>query len=206
VPIRQFAAVALVIALAAGCGGANASSTSSDASIPGVTLERATSHGHKQGAIDYGGKKPPSGGDHNPVPLTCGAYSEQPPDENAVHSLEHGAVWITYQPDLPADQVDLLKKKVDGVEYMLMSPYAGLRTKVSIQSWGHQLFVDSASDPRIEEFIKDLRLNPVTTPEYGASCTNPDFKASPAEPGTPHAGPTDSGQPASPTAATPTSG
>ncbi len=89
---------------------------------------------------------------------------------------------MTYRPGLAADQVDALKRKVDGVEYMLMSPYPGLKSAVSLQSWGHQLFVDSASDGRIDQFIKDLRLNPNTTPEYGASCTNPQFKAAPRSP------------------------
>ena len=67
--------------------------------IPGVVIERAPGRSHRQGPIDYPGKKPPSGGDHNPVPLTCGYYDQQPPDEYAVHSLEHGAVWVAYSPD-----------------------------------------------------------------------------------------------------------
>jgi len=85
-----------VLALAACSGGASASGDSSAPAISGVVIERAPGRNHRQGQIDYPGKKPPSGGDHNPVWLTCGAYSQQPPDEYAVHSLEHGAVWITY--------------------------------------------------------------------------------------------------------------
>jgi hypothetical protein len=53
---------------------------------------------------------------------------------------------------------------------------------VSLQSWGHQLFVDSASDPRVDRFINDLRLNSAVTPEFGATCTNPTFKANPTAP------------------------
>ena len=67
--------------------------------IQGVTIERAPGRNHREGTIDYPGKKPPSGGDHNPIPLTCGYYDQQPPDEYAVHSLEHGAVWVAYDPD-----------------------------------------------------------------------------------------------------------
>ena len=51
---------------------------------------------------------PPVGGDHAPTWLNCGAYPKAVPDGLAVHSLEHGAVWVTYRPDLPADQVEKL--------------------------------------------------------------------------------------------------
>ena len=76
-------------------------------------------------------------------------------NEHAVHSLEHGAVWITYRPDLPADQVAKLKAKVQGKEKMMLSPYDGLDKPISLQAWGYQLKVDNADDGRIDEFIKD---------------------------------------------------
>jgi hypothetical protein len=44
---------------------------------------------------------------------------------------------------------------------------------ISLQSWGHQLAVDSVTDPRIDQFIAALRLNPNTYPEPGASCDVP---------------------------------
>jgi hypothetical protein len=96
-------------------------------------------------------------------------YSEQIANEHAVHSLEHGAVWVTYRPDLPADQVEKLASKVRGVEMMFMSPYPGLDAPISLQAWGYQLKVDNASDGRIDEFIKSLRVN--ATLEDGAVCS-----------------------------------
>jgi hypothetical protein len=151
--------------------------------IQGVQYVSYPGGEHDDNPIKYD-QSPPFGGKHANAWADCTGtvYPNPIRSENAVHSLEHGAIWITYQPDLPADQVDVLKKKVDGVGQMLMSPYPGLKDKVSLQSWGYQLFVDSASDPRIDEFIDDLRLNSVATPEYGASCTNPDFKSSPLPP------------------------
>jgi hypothetical protein len=94
--------------------------------------------------------------------------------------LEHGAIWITYKPGLPADQLDVLTKLVSGQQYMLMTPYAGLKTNVSLQAWGYQLFVNKASDPRIKQFISLLRYNKKTTPEYGATCSQPTFKQHPS--------------------------
>ncbi|GAB2911540.1 DUF3105 domain-containing protein [Rhodococcus aerolatus] len=118
-------------------------------------------------------QSPPFGGPHDQVWATCTGtvYPNGLRTENAVHSLEHGAVWITWNPDtLPADQVSALESKVTGKPYMLGSAYPGQSSPVSLQSWGHRLEVDSANDPRIDEFITALRLNSNTYPEVGASC------------------------------------
>ncbi len=116
---------------------------------------------------------PPSGGPHDQTWATCTGtvYSKPIRTENAVHSLEHGAVWIAYNPDkLDAAGVDELKSKVDGQPYMMLSPYPGLDTPIALQSWGHQLKLDSADDKRIAQFIAALRLNKYTYKEVGASC------------------------------------
>ena len=152
-------------------------------SIQGIVLKDFPSRNHVSTVVAYP-DSPPFGGDHDPTWADCNGtvYPSAIRSENAVHMLEHGAVWITYQPDLAADQLDALKKKVDGVGYMALSPYPGLKSAVSLQAWGHQLFVDNASDPRVDEFIDDLRLNSVVTPEFGASCSSPSFKANPLGP------------------------
>lgn len=118
---------------------------------------------------------PPLGGPHDATWATCTGvvYPEAIRTENAVHSMEHGAVWITYNPDtVPADQIASLAARVQGQQYMMMSPYPNLDPPISIQSWGHQLQVDSADDERIGQFIAALRLNPNTYPEVGASCSS----------------------------------
>jgi hypothetical protein len=96
-------------------------------------------------------------------------YDEPIADEHAVHSLEHGAVWITYRPDLPKDQVAELEKKVRGKDFMMLSPYPGLKQPISLQAWGYQLPVDDAGDSRIDDFIGALRTH---GPEKGAACSN----------------------------------
>ena len=88
---------------------------------------------------------------------------------------------------MPAD-LKTLKDMVSGVDRMALTPYAGLKTPISLQAWGYQLFVDKASDPRVERFIDVLKYNPKTTPEYGASCSDPSFDASQSYPGHPFSG------------------
>jgi hypothetical protein len=115
---------------------------------------------------------PPAGGNHNPYWQNCmgDVYPAEIASEHAVHSLEHGAVWVTYRPDLPADQVAALKARVTNRPYMLMSPYPRLDRPISLQAWGYQVKVDSADDPAIDSFIDKYRVN--AAPEPGATCSS----------------------------------
>jgi hypothetical protein len=149
------------------------------AHIPGVVrIEyRPGNHVDAPKRVAYD-QSPPFGGTHDQIWATCTGvvYPTAIRSENAVHSLEHGAVWITYNPDVAtADQIDVLSAMVEGQPYTLMSPYPGLETPISIQSWGHQLKFDDPSDPRLVQFIEALRLNESAYPEPGASCASPFF-------------------------------
>jgi hypothetical protein len=159
--------------------------------IKGVTYRVEASHTHVSGPIKYD-SSPPVGGDHNGYWADCSGtvYSAPIANENAVHMLEHGAIWITYNAKtLPASQLAALKKLVNGQDHMALSPYPDLKTPISLQAWGYQLFVQKASDPRIQQFISALRYNKQTTPEYGATCSQPTFKAHPSTFGHPIDGP-----------------
>ena len=125
---------------------------------------------HTEGVVNYA-QTPPVGGEHNPVWQNCGFYDEPVTDENAVHSLEHGAVWITYSPDLPQDQVDQLRDLAHSQTYILVSPYPDLPSPVVASAWGKQLRLESADDPSLGRFVRAFRQGP-QTPEPGAVCTN----------------------------------
>lgn len=116
---------------------------------------------------------PPIGGPHDDVWADCSGivYTTPVRNENMMHSLEHGTVWIAYNPDQIKDAaLDKLKTKVEGQPYMMLSPYTGLDRPISLQSWGHQLKLDSADDGRIDDFIKSLRGNRFIAPEAGGRC------------------------------------
>ncbi|VTR78248.1 DUF3105 domain-containing protein [Cellulomonas hominis] len=138
--------------------------------IDGVEAFDGLTFNHVTTSVDYP-QSPPAGGDHNAAWLNCGVYSEPVPDENAVHSLEHGAVWITYDPELPADQVATLEAMAANQSYVLVSPYEGLDSAVAVSAWGYQLKVDSADDERLPVFVQKYLLNPELA-EVGAPCSN----------------------------------
>ena len=114
---------------------------------------------------------PPVGGTHSPNWQNCGIYDQPVEIKNAVHSMEHGAVWVAYQPELPASDVATLQNLVSGQSYVLLSPYPGLESPVVLTAWGIQLQVDAVDDERIEQFVDNYRLGP-QTPEFGAPCTD----------------------------------
>ena len=117
--------------------------------------------------------KPPVGGDHNQVWMNCNGdvYKEPIPDMNAVHSLEHGAVWVTYNAKAPAADVTKLSAKVKETPYTLMSPVKDQAGVIMLSAWGKQLTVDSADDPGVSKFLTKYVQGP-QTPEPGAACTN----------------------------------
>lgn len=112
---------------------------------------------------------PPVGGDHNAAWANCGIYDKVIPNQYAVHSLEHGAVWITTNDKASASDVAALKK-IAGQDYMLMSKNPSQASPITLSAWGVQLRVNSAGDPRVQEFVKTY-LQGQQTPEPGASCT-----------------------------------
>lgn len=138
--------------------------------VPGMEVLLPQTHEHVSGTVDYD-PLPPVGGDHSRDWLNCGVYREPVENEYAVHSLEHGAVWITYDPDLPADQVERLE--LYGAEpYMLLSPWeeTELPAPIVASAWGLQLQVEDAEDVRLTDFMQYYRQAP-TAPEPSAPCT-----------------------------------
>ena len=124
---------------------------------------------HTDADVDYG-QTPPAGGEHSDVWQNSGFYDAPVRDENAVHTLEHGAVWITYSPNLPQDQRDRIRGLVEGQTCVLASPADGLQSPVVASAWGKQLNLEDAGSPDLEQFIRAYRQGP-ETPEPGATCT-----------------------------------
>jgi len=123
---------------------------------------------HLTGRIDYP-QDPPAGGAHNALWQNCGAYNRPLYDEYAVHSLEHGAVWILYREGVAVDQVQQLQEAISGESRTLLSPYPDLRSMVVVVAWNAQLDLDSATDPRLLKFIQKYGQGNLA-PEAGGPC------------------------------------
>lgn len=165
-------AAAFIMVVVASCGGrAKQSSPERPEPPEGVkSFQISDRPRHVEEDVAYA-QTPPVGGDHSPVWQNCGFYEAPVDDEPAVHSMEHGAVWITYQPDLPHEQVERLRDLAQSQTHVLVSPYPDLPAAVVASAWERQLRLDSASDPRLERFVRAFQLGS-QAPESGAPCTD----------------------------------
>lgn len=136
--------------------------------IPGVeTFQNITTH--VEGTVEYP-QNPPAGGEHNPYWLNCGVYTEPQANENAVHSMEHGAVWITYDPAQVSDaDIETLEGYMPST-YALLTPYPDMDTPIAVSAWNAQLKVDSADDERIRDFFTEYWRSQ-NVPEPNAICS-----------------------------------
>jgi hypothetical protein len=101
---------------------------------------------------------PPVGGDHSFAWQNCGIYDRPIAAETAVHSMQHGALWLTYRPELADDQVEQLRGLVRRYRSLILSPYPALPQPIVISGWGYQLMVERADDPRLALFIDRFLL------------------------------------------------
>ena len=155
--------------------------------IQGVEkIDYSNSRGHVDATqrVAYD-KFPPFGGPHDATWAACNGvvYADPVRNENMVHPLEHGAVWIAYNTDqVTGPALDTLKAKVEGEQHIMLSPYPDLDKPISLQSWGHQLKLDSADDERIDHFITSLRENKYQHPEPGGRCDSDGTGFDPTKP------------------------
>lgn len=133
----------------------------------------ATTGGHTLLAVSYS-QHPPNQGDHSPVWQRCGFYSEPVDDEHAVHSLEHGAIWITFRPDLPLEQQQILREFARIHDDILISPYPELPTLALVSAWGRQAPLDVIDASHLERTTAEIR-NGLEAPEPGGGCDGPNL-------------------------------
>ena len=86
-----------------------------------------------------------------------------------MHDLEHGAVWIAYDPDLDDAQKSALSTLVAQQAKVTATPYPDLDSPLVVTAWARQLRLDSVDDPRLLQFIETYR-NSSNAPEPSAAC------------------------------------
>lgn len=169
--------VLVLLSLVAACGGTDKPVAPSIEGLQVFTEDPDPRHTTER--VTYA-RTPPAGGAHWPPQaegttgwLRCGVYTEPVPNEFAVHSQEHGAVWLTYQPGLDPSALAALADR----DYVLVSPYPDQPGRFMASTWGAQLSVDRADDPRLAAFVTAY-AGGGQGGEKGADCAN---GATPAE-------------------------
>lgn len=140
--------------------------------IPGVAEFEGVTRTHVDMGqpVDYD-QSPPVGGNHWASWQNCNVYTEPVTPELAVHSLEHGAVWITHDPDLDQDEIDLLHDMYNPGDYLVISPYEGdMDAPIIASSWARQITTESADDDAFQRFVR-LYERGMDVPEPGAACS-----------------------------------
>ncbi|MFC9846164.1 DUF3105 domain-containing protein [Streptomyces sp. NPDC060223] len=135
------------------------------------TWSAKLSQTHVTKTVDYP-MEPPVGGDHNAVWMNCNGdvYTKAINNMNAVHSLEHGAVWVTYNSKAADSDVKALAEKVKKTPFTLMSPVEDQKDPIMLSAWGKQRTVTSATDADVDKFFESF-VQGDQTPEPGAPCT-----------------------------------
>lgn len=97
---------------------------------------------------------PPTSGPHYAQPADWGVYQEPLPDEELVHNLEHGGIWISYK-DIDADtksKLEAIGKANPGS--VVVTPRPANDSKIALASWTRLMKLDSSDETKILDFIK----------------------------------------------------
>ncbi|HEU4481278.1 MAG TPA: DUF3105 domain-containing protein, partial [Actinomycetota bacterium] len=123
---------------------------------------------HVAGTVAYE-TSPPVSGPHAGTPAQCGVHSEQIPNENQVHSLEHGAVGLQYSPDLDPESIRTLEEIAGEFDKDVFSaPYDGIdRGNIAVTSWGRAMYLDELDEVAVRDYIDVFAGE---GPEAGQEC------------------------------------
>jgi len=102
---------------------------------------------------------PPAGGSHYPTTAHAGVYDKAPADGNLVHSLEHGAVILWYNPKLLSqEQISRLKNIFNQTSgKAIMTPRDSMDFLVALSSWGRVLKLKDIDEKQIKDFFDTNR-------------------------------------------------
>lgn len=123
---------------------------------------------HVEGPVAPAGAVP-AGGPHAGIWANCGFYDAEVDPANIIHGLEHGSVWISYDPNLPSEDIETLRGFASPNEKVYVTPVPGQSAPIIVTAWATQLELDDVSDPRLNQFVNEFTRG-LTAPEPGGTC------------------------------------
>jgi len=135
----------------------------------GTQTIQVTDNQHVNGTI-YAANEIPAGGNMDAAWQNCGYYPGQLRAENIMHSLEHGAVWVAYDPELSDSEISSLRRFAKRSEKVVVSPVADIGSPVVVSAWGFQLDIDDLEDTRLPQFVNEFS-GASSAPEAGGRCS-----------------------------------
>lgn len=111
---------------------------------------------------------PPTSGPHSPTPAPCGIYRQPVPDVSSLHSMEHGAIVVQYDPGLPQAQIEELEEIGHSVGgEIIVAPRPGNPAAVALTAWTNLLLLDRVDEAVISGFERGFGNR---SPEPAALC------------------------------------
>lgn len=110
---------------------------------------------------------PPSSGQHWASPAEVGYYDSPLVDEQVVHNLEHGHVWLTFKPDVAQEIKDKIKAIVEADSWKVVAASREANdSKFAYVAWGRVLKMEEFDENKVKDFIKTYRnRGPEKTPD-----------------------------------------
>jgi len=132
------------------------SSNVDPATLPGQAFEIQGQQHIPQGSTDHPAynSNPPTSGWHWPQPANWGAYDTTLPDEQLIHNLEHGGIWISYKPGLDENTVNQLKDFARRYRKIIVEPRPANDANIALAAWGRLQKLDNYSEAEILKFIE----------------------------------------------------
>jgi hypothetical protein len=105
---------------------------------------------------------PPTSGPHYAEPAAAGFYDAPQPDEELVHNLEHGHIWIAYDCNKLSD-CESTKQKLRSLvsSYnqwkIVVTPRQDKDAAIALAAWGWLQKLDNYDEPTIRRFVDAWR-------------------------------------------------
>lgn len=162
-PLLVGLTVAVLIAIFV-IGNKNAELPERITKVEGEELHEPSSSAHIADGAEHEpySTNPPTSGPHYSAPAPAGVKESQLPDETVIHNLEHGYVVINYRPDLPAEQIQELKRIFEALPpsplfnktKAILMPRAQNEQAISLTAWGFLLHMNAPSETKIKQFYE----------------------------------------------------